>query len=611
MRTATIEQVRGLSPRTRGKRRRRELARPSHGPIPADAGETTGRRFLLVHTGAYPRGRGGNVVCRGLFQRGQGLSPRTRGKPVPPVPPPPPPGPIPADAGETQAPGAFQGNLRAYPRGRGGNASARRISRKSPGLSPRTRGKQSAFYDLRIPFGPIPADAGETLVRPCDALTLGAYPRGRGGNNVVTSMTRASGGLSPRTRGKRRTEGCAPTKPGPVPADAGETQQGRTPTRPGGAYPRGRGGNPMPDQAPGGFEGLSPRTRGKLGRGRDRRAGRGRIPADAGETQHRSIRPRSGRAYPRGRGGNRDNYEGYCTIQGLSPRTRGKRRPAARWCRLIRPIPADAGETALPHEAEPLGWAYPRGRGGNDGTRGVTTVINGLSPRTRGKRRLLPVRCADTGPIPADAGETPNATRKPRAPRAYPRGRGGNAPAPSLTLNPLGLSPRTRGKQIDQRVQLAQQGPIPADAGETTITTTTPRRRRAYPRGRGGNLLLLASRTRSWGLSPRTRGKHERAGVPRLDLGPIPADAGETRWESRSFAGVRAYPRGRGGNCGCEAGGWVMRGLSPRTRGKLGGAVGQADHPGPIPADAGETPDTDHRPAGHWAYPRGRGGNAG
>ncbi len=238
------------------------------------------------------------------------------------------------------------------------------------------------------------------------------------------------------------------------------------------------------------------------------------------------------------------------------------------------------------------------------------TPTAGLSPRTRGKLRIQVGGSRDSGPIPADAGETTRLRRSGRAFRAYPRGRGGNAGVQAKADMALGLSPRTRGKRSLGRCSTPRSRPIPADAGETRTSGFCSLIDRAYPRGRGGNSgsyqLALGRR----GLSPRTRGKLPRqwcgSGLP----GPIPADAGETQRLRSACATRRAYPRGRGGNA-LRSSMWItLRGLSPRTRGKLRHAAWLRRSAGPIPADAGETFNRCWHRSMPRAYPRGRGGNS-
>ncbi len=215
--------------------------------------------------------------------------------------------------------------------------------------------------------------------------------------------------------------------------------------------------------------------------------------------------------------------------------------------------------------------------------------MRGLSPRTRGKLLVALDARRSEGPIPADAGETSRGSPSRVTCRAYPRGRGGNINCVVWSRTEGGLSPRTRGKRGGSQVQGRPRGPIPADAGETAGKAGRGALTGAYPRGRGGNDDHRAGGYIHRGLSPRTRGKPERQAAYRARRGPIPADAGETFPVGARRDLSAAYPRGRGGN---QAGSriWSMNGgLSPRTRGKHRRPVAPHANGGPIPADAGET----------------------
>ena len=93
-------------------------------------------------------------------------------------------GPIPAGAGETSFFGANIDMDGAYPRGRGGNPRTPGTRRCSRGLSPRARGKPVRDQRIIVVDGPIPAGAGETADSQIVAESIRAYPRGRGGNAV-------------------------------------------------------------------------------------------------------------------------------------------------------------------------------------------------------------------------------------------------------------------------------------------------------------------------------------------------------------------------------------------------------------------------------------------
>ena len=212
--------------------------------------------------------------------------------------------------------------------------------------------------------------------------------------------------------------------------------------------------------------------------------------------------------------------------------------------------------------------AHPRGRGGNAVSEILDRMTEGLSPRTRGKHQHGTSHERTLGPIPADAGETRRGLSLDFQRRAYPRGRGGNIDYQSGIATLTGLSPRTRGKQGRYRIAYQVIGPIPADAGETSGGISVGDGSRAYPRGRGGNSRAGSAGLLDAGLSPRTRGKHRNRDRPRAGGGPIPADAGETVSNLSFHLGAGAYPRGRGGN-GAITAKWTLNGgLSPRTRGK-------------------------------------------
>ena len=197
----------------------------------------------IVFGRVYPRERGGDQQGKPAPTLRTGLSPRTRGRrrrtdalgrfr-----------GSIPANAGETGAGRRSQRDLRVYPRERGGDSPASPVSTPDWGLSPRTRGRLRVDGPERDGQGSIPANAGETLPRHLLRRSLRVYPRERGGDSLAPPLPPRCAGLSPRTRG--RPNGTSPSWPtiGSIPANAGETPPSRPrrgcPT----VYPRERGGD--------------------------------------------------------------------------------------------------------------------------------------------------------------------------------------------------------------------------------------------------------------------------------------------------------------------------------------------------------------------------------
>ena len=132
----------GSSPLTRGKRERCLQTSDQRRLIPAHAGKT-GSALRLPRTGAaHPGSRGENDMYQVVNARRGGSSPLTRGKPrveseavdllrL-----------IPAHAGKTLSLARSLRAVAAHPRSRGENGFARRLSRRTFGSSPLTRGKQ-------------------------------------------------------------------------------------------------------------------------------------------------------------------------------------------------------------------------------------------------------------------------------------------------------------------------------------------------------------------------------------------------------------------------------------------------------------------------------------
>ena len=211
---------------------------------------------------------------------------------------------------------------------------------------------------------------------------------------------------------------------------------------------------------------------------------------------------------------------------------------------------------------------YPRVGGGNASTDRLTPEACGLSPRGRGKPVGSREMRPPVGSIPAWAGETRLALAGFAYGRVYPRVGGGNPTPPHTTANTGGLSPRGRGKPYGCRAIGVQIGSIPAWAGETGTHVRSQRNPEVYPRVGGGNCSITMLSRWALGLSPRGRGK---LGVPiaySKRRGSIPAWAGETRLQRSISTRWRVYPRVGGGNPNAGMVAECARGLSPRGRGK-------------------------------------------
>ena len=132
-----------------------------------------------------------------------------------------------------------------------------------------------------------------------------AHPRSRGENIVDKPNILAGLGSSPLTRGKPYYEGRQTLQHRLIPAHAGKTAPGRTPTARDGAHPRSRGENRGVYRYSEDPEGSSPLTRGKLLCVAALAGCVGLIPAHAGKTGMTAMWDLYTQAHPRSRGENR------------------------------------------------------------------------------------------------------------------------------------------------------------------------------------------------------------------------------------------------------------------------------------------------------------------
>ena len=178
---------------------------------------------------------------------------------------------------------------------------------------------------------------------------------------------------------------------------------------------------------------------------------------------------------------------GMAVVRGSSPLTRGKRFRRCRGRARRRLIPAHAGKTLPACRWARRARAHPRSRGENLVGEQNVPIEHGSSPLTRGKLRFPVLGAARAGLIPAHAGKTcrccPHSSRR----WAHPRSRGENSYTSAIDCLPVGSSPLTRGKRSDPRVPRVRRGLIPAHAGKTSTSWSSP----------SGDL----------GSSPLTRGK--------------------------------------------------------------------------------------------------------
>ena len=172
--------------------------------------------------------------------------------------------------------------------------------------------------------------------------------------------------------------------------------------------------------------------------------------------------------------------------------------------------------------------------------------------------------------------------------RVDPRGCGGAA-APSRDGDGhKGRSPRVRGSPQPLCGIGVDLGSIPAGAGEPRLLRDAAREQMVDPRGCGGAPLPDRARSSSTGRSPRVRGSLTSLDGGIWRKGSIPAGAGEPCSRTAPSRSSRVDPRGCGGATTPSSCLSSRSGRSPRVRGSRHRRAPRGWRPRSIPAGAGE-----------------------
>ena len=145
---------------------------------------------------------------------------------------------------------------------------------------------------------------------------------------------------------------------------------------------------------------------------------------------------------------------------------------------------------------------------------------------------------------------------------------GENVVAETKKFKRAGSSPRVRGKLIRLRPAPTPEWLIPACAGKTFVVFDVCAVVWAHPRVCGENANDVCERGDDTGSSPRVRGKLIETAEGAALVGLIPACAGKTWPLVASEWAVRAHPRVCGENGLIFWGLKLLKGSSPRVRGK-------------------------------------------
>ena len=331
----------------------------------------------------------------------------------------------------------------------------------------------------------IPAGAGKRGSGDTQPDAEDDHPRGCGEKGLTYGIVLPPVGSSPRVRGKESDwEECGRLE-GIIPAGAGKSlNEGQAGGRLG-DHPRGCGEKVKGKRTRSSQLGSSPRVRGK-GEGLDGLGdGRWIIPAGAGKSLGDHSHPSIIQDHPRGCGEKGASSPRERACAGSSPRVRGKDKEARRGGALRRIIPAGAGKSLRATTYKARRWDHPRGCGEKRLALATSSMMEGSSPRVRGKASRRDRRSPASGIIPAGAGKRVHRRRDHGRRKDHPRGCGEKRRTCSGLACSAGSSPRVRGKDRGSPHRVPRDRIIPAGAGKSPAAGLAQGRGRDHPRGCG------------------------------------------------------------------------------------------------------------------------------
>ena len=169
-------------------------------------------------------------------------------------------------------------------------------------------------------------------------------------------------------------------------------------------------------------------------------------------------------------------------------------------------IPACAGEPCARSRSGARSGVHPRVCGGAQARDLAIKAGEGPSPRVRGSRGNHRLRRTENGSIPACAGEPDEFGCRGSLWPVHPRVCGGAQVRGGTIIQLPGPSPRVRGSPFPCALETVDLGSIPACAGEPIFRHVRPSFTRVHPRVCGGAGLALPATGPALGPSPRVRG---------------------------------------------------------------------------------------------------------
>ena len=253
--------------------------------------------------------------------------------------------------------------------------------------------------------------------------------------------------------------------------------------------------------------------------------------------------------------------------EGSSPLARGLPSVNNYSYAVKRIIPARAGFTSLLLPSSTTLRDHPRSRGVYLFVAKISSARIGSSPLARGLLSAMN-SMADIGwIIPARAGFTPPTSPDGRSGGDHPRSRGVYLMGMTQPPRAPGSSPLARGLPSHPRSRSSSPRIIPARAGFTARSWTSPRTRADHPRSRGVYPGPRQSRKCQPGSSPLARGLLVNLLNHFYSKRIIPARAGFTCASPGLSWVTPDHPRSRGVYLRARQYAWPFVGSSPLARG--------------------------------------------
>ena len=251
-------------------------------------------------------------------------------------------------------------------------------------------------------------------------------------------------------------------------------------------------------------------------------------------------------AHPRSRGEHWDINSRIWGRPGSSPLARGTLGGIVSVGNRARLIPARAGNTPWSDSSHSRMSAHPRSRGEHHHQRSLTLADVGSSPLARGTLSSSCYRMKILRLIPARAGNTHPGPKRSYLKSAHPRSRGEHALSSQKEDYPGGSSPPVLGTRHPILSQPSRARLIPARAGNTKQVPAAASGARAHPRSRGDHVIAGENFGITTGSSPLARGAPVTRLTRNHNRRLIPARAGNTQTLPPSSIRRAAHPRSRG-----------------------------------------------------------------